>query len=130
MNKAPLPTDVFEDVNTPILCINTTDIDAIEGYNPYSLKDIAKCSTLPCENIPPSVLLGDENLNNVYVSIDTQASCQLVPPFILNNHFHPLGSSSPKCHSYMNSVIQLLFSILWNNQSSFPVKFQYERFLI
>ena len=42
-------------------CINTTDIGKkIEGPNPYSLKDIDKCSTLPCENIPPFVLLGDD----------------------------------------------------------------------
>ena len=27
INKPPLPTDVFEEVNTPISCINTTDID-------------------------------------------------------------------------------------------------------
>ena len=31
MNKPPLPTDVFDDVNTPISCINTTDIYDIEG---------------------------------------------------------------------------------------------------
>ena len=45
-NKPPLPTDVFEDVNTSILCFNTTDIDDIEGSNSYSLKDIARCFTL------------------------------------------------------------------------------------
>ena len=78
MNKPPLPTDVFDDVNTPISCIDTTDIDDIERSSSYNLKDIAKCSTIPCENIPPSVLLGDENLNNTYVSQDTQASCRLV----------------------------------------------------
>ena len=110
INKPPLPTDVFEDVNTPIPCINTTDIGGIEGYDSYSLKYIAKCSTLSYENIPPSVLLGDENLNNTYVSRD--ASCQLVPLFILNKHIHPFGISNPKNHCYMNSVIQLLFSIL------------------
>ena len=48
INKPPLATEVFEDINT--------DIDDIEGSNSYSLKDIAKCSTLPCENIPPFVL--------------------------------------------------------------------------
>ena len=90
--------------------VNTTDIGGIEGYNSYSFKYIAKCSTLPYENIPPSVLLGDENLNNTYVSRD--ASCQLVPLFILNKHIHPFGISNPKYHCYMNSVIQLLFSIL------------------
>ena len=48
INKLPLPIDVFEDVNTPISCINTTNIDDIES-NQHSLKDIAKCSTLPYE---------------------------------------------------------------------------------
>ena len=48
-----------------------------------------ECSTLPCENIPPSVLLGDENLNNTHVSRDAQASCRLVSHFISNKHTHP-----------------------------------------
>ena len=30
INKPPLPTDVFHDVNTPISCINTMDIDDTE----------------------------------------------------------------------------------------------------
>ena len=33
INKPPLPADVFEYVNTSISCINTTDIDDIEGSN-------------------------------------------------------------------------------------------------
>ena len=94
INKPPLPSDEFEDVNTSILCINTTDIDDIEGSNSYSLKDIAKCFTITYENIPHSVLLGDENLNNTYVSRDAQASCQLVPPFILNKNIHILVSQN------------------------------------
>ena len=112
INKPPLPTDVFEFMNTPISCITTTDIDDVEGYNSYSLRDIAQCSTLPYENIPPSGLLGDENSNNTYVSRDAEASCHLVGPFILNKHIHPFGIINPKNHCYMNSVIQLLFSIL------------------
>ena len=31
MNKPPLATDVFDYVNTPISCINATDIDHIQG---------------------------------------------------------------------------------------------------
>ena len=93
-------------------CINTTYIDDIEGSNSYSLKDIAKCSTLPYENIPPSGLLGDGNLDNTYMSRDAEASCHLVTPFILNKHIRPFGISNPKYHCYMNSVIQSLFSIL------------------
>ena len=37
---------------------------------------------------------------------------QLVSPFILNKHIHPFGISNPKHPFYMNSVIQLPFSIL------------------
>ena len=47
INKRPLPTDLFEFINTPISCITTRDIDDVEGSNPYSLRDIAKCFTLP-----------------------------------------------------------------------------------
>ena len=48
----------------------------------------------------------------IHMPRDAQASCQLVPPFILNKHIHPFGISNPKYHCYINSVIQLLFSIL------------------
>ena len=44
-NKPPLPTDLFEFINTPISCITTTDIDDVEGSISYSLRDIAKCTT-------------------------------------------------------------------------------------
>ena len=112
INKPLPPTDVFEFINTPISCITTTDIDGVEGSNSYSLRDIAKCSTLPYENIPPSGLLGYENSNNTYVPRDAEASCHLIAPFILNKHIHPFGIINPKNHCYMNSVIQLFFSIL------------------
>ena len=56
--------------------------------------------------------MGDENSNNTHVSRDAEASCHLVAPFILNKHIHPFGIMNPKNHCYMNSVIQLLFSIL------------------
>ena len=68
INKPPLPTDLFEFINTPISCITTTDIGDVEGSNSYSLRDIAKCSTLSYENIPPSGFLGKENSNNTHVS--------------------------------------------------------------
>ena len=45
----PLPTGVFDDVNTPIACINTTDIGRSISY---SLEDIAKRSTIPYKNVP------------------------------------------------------------------------------
>ena len=67
INKPPLPTDLFELINTPISCITTTDIDDVKGSYSYSLSDIAKCSTLHYENIPPSGLLWDENLKNTRI---------------------------------------------------------------
>ena len=112
INKPPLPTDLFEFINNPISCITTADIDDVEGSNPYSFRDIAKCSTLPYENIPPSGLLRDENSNYTHLSRNTEASCHLVAPFILNKHIHPFGIINPPNHCSMNSVIQLLFSIL------------------
>ena len=47
-HKPTLPTDFFEYVNTSISCINTLDMDDIEGSNSCNLREIAKCSTLPC----------------------------------------------------------------------------------
>ena len=128
MNKPPLQTDLFEFINTPISCITTTDIDDVEGSNSYSLRNIAKCSTLPYENIPPSGLLGDEN--NTHVSRDTETSCHLFAPFILNIHTHPFGIINPQNHCYMNSVIQLLFSILRTISHNFQFYVQYRRFYI
>ena len=46
------------------------------------------------------------------MSRDAEAPCHLVAPYILNKHIHPFGISNPKYLCYMNSVIQLLFSIL------------------
>ena len=48
----------------------------------------------------------------IHVSRDTEASCLLVALLILNIHTHPFGIINPNIHCYMNSVIQLLFSIL------------------
>ena len=56
--------------------------------------------------------LEDENSNHTHVSKDAEASCHLVASFILQKHMHPCGIFKPKNHCYMNSVIQLLFSIL------------------
>ena len=59
------------------------------------------------------------HLNNTYVSRDAQASCQLVPSFILNKDIHPFGISHPKYHCFMNYVIQLHFSILRTSSHNF-----------
>ena len=126
IDKPPLQTDVFDGVNTPISCINTTEIDDIERSRWYSLKDIAKYSTIPYENIPPLVLVGDGNLSNTYVSRNAKASCRLLPPVILNNHIHPFRVSSPKCHWYMKSVTQFLFLILRTISYNFQFNFSTE----
>ena len=42
INKPPLPTDVVDDVNTPISCVNSMDVDDVEGSISYSLKDIVQ----------------------------------------------------------------------------------------
>ena len=83
-------------------CINTMFI----WFERYCFK----CSTIPCENIPPSVFLGDDNLNNIHMSKDSWTSCQLVLPFIINKHIQPFGICNPKYQCYFNSVIQTLLS--------------------
>ena len=51
-HKPPFSTNVFEFVNIPISCIDTTDLYDVGESNSHSLRDIAKCSTLAYENIP------------------------------------------------------------------------------
>ena len=82
------------------------------GSSSYILKDIAKCSTILCENIPILYFVENENLNKTYVSRDSRTSCQLAPPFIINKHFHSFGTCNPKYQCYLTSVIQLLLPIL------------------
>ena len=50
--KPPLSTDVFEFVNIPISCIDTTYLYDVGESNSHSLRFIAKCSTLAYENKP------------------------------------------------------------------------------
>ena len=45
-------------------------------------------------------------------SRDVPKSRQLVLPYSLNIHIHPVGIVNPKNHCYLNSVIQLLLPIL------------------
>ena len=59
INNPPLSTSVIVE-NTSISRISNTDIDNTEEPGSYDLRDIAKCSTIPCENIPPSAPTGDE----------------------------------------------------------------------
>ena len=111
INNPPLSTSVIVE-NTSISRISNTDIDNTEEPGSYDLRDIAKCSTIPCENIPPSAPTGDEQINNIHVSRDVPKSRQLVLPYSLNIHIHPFGIVNPKNHCYLNSVIQLLLPIL------------------
>ena len=102
--KPPLPSDLFDYINSPISCITTTDIDDDERSNPYSLRDIAKCSTLPYENIPPSGLLGDENSNNTRV----KRRWGILPfgcPFYFRQTYPPLRNYLP-----LNIVIWIMWS--------------------
>ena len=93
INKQPLPTDVSDVIYTPIYCINTMDIDDIEGPSPYNLKDIAKCSTIFSEKYTPTVFWGGGG-GGVQITHNTQY-CQLVPPFIVNKHIHSFGICNP-----------------------------------
>ena len=73
----------------------------------YSLKDIAKCSTITCENTHPSVFFwrGGGDLSNPYVSRDSRIYYRVIPPFITNKHIHPFEICNPKYQRYLNSVI-------------------------
>ena len=64
--------------------------------------------------------------NNTHVSRDTEASCHLVASFILDIHTHPCGIINPQNHCYMNSVIQILFSILRTISHNFQFNFSTE----
>ena len=77
------------------MCYWETMLHMYIGSSSYSLKDIAKCSTIFFDNIPILSFLEYENLNKTYAR-DSRASCQLVPPFIINKHFHPFRTSNPK----------------------------------
>ena len=110
INKPPLPTDEFDDANTPItLCI---------GYR-WNWKIQCIWFKRYCQvfyntlyNKPCSVFLGDDNLNSTNVSRDSRTSCQLVLPFIINKHIQPFGICNPKYQCYLNFVIQILHLIL------------------
>ena len=93
MNKLPFPANVFENVNNPISGINIICVDGIERSSSYILQVIAKCSTIPHENIP---------LLNFW----------MLEFFIMNKHTHLFGISHPKYECYLNCVVDLFFPIL------------------
>ena len=67
------------------------------------------CSIKPCDNIPPSEILPAKNRD--YVSRDSRRCSQVHPPFHINEHTHPFGICNPKFQCFLNSVLQLIFSI-------------------
>ena len=58
--------------------------------------------------------------NTVYTSGDTRICSQSHPPSLINEHKHPFGLNNPKFHFLLNSVLQLIFSIFWNNSYTSP----------
>ena len=50
----------------------------------------------------------------------TQIFSQLHPPLLVNEHKHPFGIKNPKLQCFFNSVLQLIFSIFWNNSYTSP----------
>ena len=98
-----------------------SNIDSMLGYTTFYSQLIRFCRL--CKNIDDFLFRaklsyaklvkhGDLYSNNTYVSRNSRTSCQLVPAFIINKHIHPFGTGNPKYQFYLNSVIQLLLSIL------------------
>ena len=92
ISKSPLPTNVFDVVNTLLPYI--LDIEDSGGNNSCSLSDVARCSTILNKNTPPSEFLPDRN--NDYKSGDPWIFSQLHPPLLINQHKHPFGIKNPK----------------------------------
>ena len=69
--------------------------------------------------IHPSEFLPDSNTE--YTSGDTRIFSQLHPSLFLNEHKHPFGIKSRKFQCFfLNSVLQLIFSIFRNNSYTPP----------
>ena len=58
IDKPPLPTDVFDALNTPISCVNSTDIDDVERPRSYSSYTHYQVFYNTVRNKPPSASLG------------------------------------------------------------------------
>ena len=115
-NKPPLPTNVSDTVNAPLPY--TLDVNDSGGNNSCSLSDVAECSIIPDKNTPPSKFLPD--YNTVYTSVDTGTFSQSHPLTLIIEHKHPFGLKNPKFQCFLNSVLQLIFSILRNNNYTSP----------
>ena len=94
------------------------DIDDSGGNNSCSLSDVAECSIILDKNTPPSEFLRD--CNTFYTSGDTRIFSQSHPLPLITEHKHPFGLKNPKFQCFFNSVLQLIFSIFWNNSYTSP----------
>ena len=94
------------------------DIDASGGSNSCSLSNVAECSRILDNNTPRSEFLPDSNTE--YTSWDTRIFSQLHPPLLINEHKHPFGITNSKFQCFLNSVLQLIFSMLRNNSNTSP----------
>ena len=97
---------------------HTLDIDDSGGNISCSLSDVAECSTIFDKNTPSSEFLPDNNTE--YTSGDTWIFSQLHPPLLINEHKHPFGIKNPKFQCFLNSVLQLIFSVFRNNSYTSP----------
>ena len=116
ISKSPLPTNVLDVVNTPLP--DTLDIDDSGGNNSCSLSNVARCSTILDKNTPPSEFSPDQNYD--YTSGYPPICSQLHPPLVLNEHNHPFGIKNAKFQCFLNSVLQLIFSIFRNISYTSP----------
>ena len=73
ISKSPLPTNVFDVVNTPLP--GTLDTDDSGGNNSCSLSDVAECSTILDKNTPPQNFYLIEILITRQETLGYLASC-------------------------------------------------------
>ena len=115
ISKSPLPTNLFDAVNTPLP--HSLDIDD-SGWTIYVV-----WATLPSVlhyviKIHPLGILPDSNTD--YTSGHTRVFSQLHPPLLMNEHKHPFGINNPKFPIFFNTVLKLIFSIFRNNSYTSP----------
>ena len=84
------------------------------------MSDVAECSTIFDKNTPPPPSEFLPDIKTDYTSGNTQIFSQLHPPLPVNEHKHPFGTKSPKFQCFLNSVLQLIFSIFRNNSYTSP----------
>ena len=82
------------------------------------MSDVAECSIILDKNTPPSEFLPDYNTG--YTSVDTRVFSQSHPLPLIIEHKHPFGLKNPKFQCFLNSVLQLIFSIFRNNSYTSP----------